>query len=114
MSRSSLTFAVLLMGIFLTNVAGADETDLLLQVTIPTPNMTEATVDCEAKVLPWETRASSPVTTGGMCGCGGTACVGLEAGTPCFGEESSVCLQTQYVCSSNPSTRACICYVFPE
>ena len=111
MRRSSLTLAVLLMGIFLANVVVAGETDLLLQLTSPTANMTEATVDCEANVLPWETRALSPEATGGMCGCGATLCVGESAGTPCLGEESA-CMQTQYVCSSNPSTWACVCYVW--
>ncbi len=114
MRRLSLAFAVLLIGIFLANVAGADETNLLLQVTSPTANMTKATVDCEANVLSWETREASPTaTTSGICGCGGTACLGVESGAPCFGEvEESACVAIR-ACTSNPPYAACVCYVFP-
>ena len=112
MHRSSLTLAVLLIGIFLAIVAGADESDLPLQITSSAANMTEAFADCQANLLPWERPEASPAaaTTGWMCGCGATFCVGLNIGEPCYGEES-YCRSFGRVCSSDPSTWACTCEI---
>lgn len=114
MCRSSLILAVLLLpGIFLANIAMAEEANLLLQITSPTPNMSSVTPDCKAVPLPAQNPEVLPAATQ-MCGACSpdNSCRGVELYSTCFlpmgGMAKCKNLYGNF-CSGTPLTHECHC-----
>jgi hypothetical protein len=93
MRRSFLTLAVLLMALFLPNLAQATDSDLLLQITSPAINMTSGvTPDCNSALPSIENAMPSPAVftpnpqqqTVQYCGvCSQSPCQGAERYSAC-------------------------------
>jgi hypothetical protein len=122
MLRVCTSLAVLLLVIFLPNLAQADENDLLRQITIPSAEATPNCKSISSSINPAVdftafTQDSQQRTDFNYCGsCSPSPCAGLQRGTIC-GYDNNLGLYKRCEMTygnSCPADNLVVCYCYAE